>query len=278
MSIITRDEGAITRFRQGLNTIFQNLQVEGITITPEEGLVVAKGTDHEALSRAVGKLKDVSNINREQRRLLDRYIGQAICAYAALTDCDWPQAISALNLVETTGRSYKAIAKLPRIVTLLPPEVYDLPGLTTSHYDTATAFKEPSDPSDRAKFGEARVNILRRASENPDERNISWVMMEMRLLQKEFGIEPSRRPPTNDVRAAFELCSQALLEWTDEDYTTFGITRGQLRDRWEGYKADLIERDLLPENCCDPVSFTLPWRNGWAEAIVEAQPETEEKS
>lgn len=255
---ITKNE--FSGFQNALNSMFQKNSEGLIAITPESGIVVSGQATPEQIQAAMNDIKQVSRMNYGQRRLIDRYLGQLICSYSALTGCDWTEAISTMNLVDVTGKAFKSLVKLPRMVSVLPDEAFMLPGLTTSHYDAATSFAGPKDVAKLPEFNAGRMDILRAASEAPDERQKGWVIMEMRKLQTKFDILPSRRAPISDIRKAYEVCSQALLEWNDEDYEAFGVTKAELRDRWEGYKNELIEKDLLSDNSCDPTTFTLPWR------------------
>ena len=233
-----------------------------IVIIPQIGVTVNEQATDEEIKGALNGLIEIRDRNKTYQTLLDRFIGQLIVAYAARHDCEWAQAISELDLVKETGKAFKTLVKLPRIVTVLPDEAFMLPGLTTSHFDAATSFGGPkNDPEKMAEFNEKRVAILEEASTNPAEYSKQWVSEKMRALQADMGVERSRPPGLNEVRQAYEITSLALIKWTDADYEAFGITRAELLDRWEQYRADMVDKDALPENETDPLEMALPWRS-----------------
>lgn len=240
-----------------------------IVIIPQVGITVNEQATDDEIRGALNGLIEIRDRNKTYQTMLDRFIGQLIVAYAARHDCEWSQAISELNLVENTGKAFKTLVKLPRIVTVLPDEAFLLPGLTTSHFDAATSFGGPKeDPERMTEFNEKRVKILEEASSNPAEYTKQWVSERMRALQSDMGVQRSRPPGLNEIRAAYEVTSLALIKWTDADYESFGVSRGELLDRWEQYRAELVDKDCLPENETDPLEMSLPWR---ATNVIEAE-------
>lgn len=254
MSMELTITAGVNRFNDSLNKM---LEEERIVALGEQGLILNEATE-EGLSTAARKLLAISEINAAQRVLIDRYLGQLILAYAAMKDVSWSEAIGDMNLTEDTGRAYKSLMKLPRAVSILPDEVFHL-GLTSGHLEAATSFGGPKDPEKLGDFNRDRVALLHKAAENPKERNKTWVAEQMRELQRQYGVAPSRAP-LGDARKNFELCSQALIEWNDEDYSTFGITRGILLDLWRGYRDELVERGILSDDSSNPDLFNLPAR------------------
>lgn len=242
------------------NSLTVSLDHFGIKVTPEQGIVFSSIVSAEQVKEAAQYMFSVSKVNEGHKVRIDQYLGQLILQYAAMTDTTWTEAISNLDLVQNTGKGFRTLIKLPRIVATLPEEVFQLP-LTPGHFEAVTMFGGPKDdPEALGRFNQGRVAILEKAAEDPVERNRTWVTNEMKKLQQDFGVARSRKTPLNDLRKAFEDCSQALLEWRGEDYLFFDVTRAQLRDRWQGYRDELIERGHLSEDCTNPVLFTLPWK------------------
>jgi hypothetical protein len=255
----------LDRFRTGINNLLSD---ERIVAVDGVGLVLNEATEDD-LGHAAQKLLAVAEINAAQRVLIDQYLGQLILTYSAMTNTSWSEAISNMNLTQDTGRAYKSLMKLPRMVSILPEEVFTI-GLTSGHLEAATSFGGPKDPDKLGDFNQDRVAVLHDAAMCPKERNKSWVAERMRELQRRYGVAPSRAP-MGDARKSYELCSQALIEWNDDDYETFGTTRGALYDRWRGYRDELIERGILSDNSSDPASFHLPDVRPGMGKILEAE-------
>lgn len=247
----------LDRFRTGIMKVLED---SSIIVKDSGGLMVASNATEDQVADAAQKLVAISQIHSAQKRLIDQYLGQLIITYAAMTDKSWSESISCMNLTEDTGRAFKTLMKLPRMVEQLPEEVFNL-NLTSGHLEAATSFAGPKDPSELGNFNKDKVAILHKAAENPVERNKTWVAEQMRELQRQYGVAPSRTAPVGDARKAYEVYSQALIEWTDEDYSTFGVTRGVLLDRWRGYRDDLIERGILADDSSNPEVFSLPNNN-----------------
>lgn len=268
-SLATRE--TIDKFKVGVNGL---LEKYGLTVCPRTGITFGADVTQEQVIDAAQRMMTVAEVNSAQKTLIDQYLGQIIVGFSAMADVSWAEAISTLNLVQDTGKGFKSLIKLPRIVTLLPEEAFSL-GLTSGHLDAATSFAGPKDPEQAGQFNIRRMDILRKAADDPVERNKSWVLDEMRKLQREFEVSPSRKVPTNDIRKAFEVCSQALVEWDQDDYENFGIKRNELLDRWYGYRDELIERGLLPDDSTNPVVFTLPWNSKQNDTgpIIDAEAE-----
>lgn len=252
-----------------------NVSPQHIMILPFFGVeVTEKATDLE-IEAALKGLLDVKDRNRTFMTLLDRFIGQLIVAYANRHDVEWSEAISRLNLIEHTGKAFKTLMKLPRIVTNLPDEVFALTGLTTSHFDAATSFGGPKDdPEKMAHFYDKRVEILKEAASDPNEFGKAWVSEKMRALQADLGVKPSRKAGADMMKHNFMITSLALVKWNDDDYRAFGIDRAELVDRWEEYRAELVDKDVLPENELDPLQMSLPWRTSNVIEIQAYEPET----
>lgn len=247
------------------------LNETGVTIDPKLGLQVRPDIDNEHLIEAGKRLMALSGSNKIQRKLLDWYIGQLVVNHAAINDCTWTESISVLDLVKDTGREFKTLIKLPRMVSVLPDEAFTL-NVTAGHLEVASSFAAPKQVDDLREFNLGRMELLRACSENPEERNRTWLTEKMRELQREFKVDGRSKTPLNDLRADFEKVAQALVEWCDEDYEAFGVTRGELRDWYENYKAELLERGVLCECTSDPVAFSLPWRKqNEAGKIYEAE-------
>lgn len=238
-----------------------NVSPNHIMILPFFGVEVTEGATDLEIEAALKGLLDVKDRNRTFMTLLDRFIGQLIVAYSHRHDVEWSEAISRLNLIEHTGKAFKTLMKLPRIVTNLPDEVFALSGLTTSHFDAATSFGGPKDdPEKMGHFYDKRVEILKEAATDPNEFGKAWVSEKMRALQADLGVKPSRKAGADMMKHNFMVTSLALIKWNDEDYRAFGIDRAELVDRWEEYRAELVDKDVLPENELDPLQMSLPWR------------------
>lgn len=248
-----------------------------IMIMPLIGVEVTEKATDEEIENALKGLLDVKDRNRAFMTLLDRFIGQLIVAYSNRHDVEWSEAISRLNLIEHTGKAFKTLMKLPRIVTNLPDEVFALTGLTTSHFDAATSFGGPKDdPEKMAHFYDKRVEILQEAATDPNEFGKAWVSEKMRALQADLGVKPSRKAGADMMKHNFMITSLALVKWNDDDYRAFGIDRAELVDRWEEYRAELVDKDVLPENELDPLQMSLPWRTSNVIEIEEQPYEPQE--
>lgn len=251
----------------------------GCRIDHNTGLFISPDASPEKLKEIGQTLLSVSAMNKQQRKLIDWYIGQLIVNHAAINDCSWSESISVLDLVKDTGREFKTLIKLPRMVSVLPDEVLRLP-LTAGHLEAASSFAAPKHVDDLREFNAGRLELLRSAAENPEERNRTWLTEKMRELQREFKVETRhQQTPLNELRKSYEVCSQALLEWSDEDYDTFGVYPGELKDHWRGYRDELVERGVLSDDSTDPIAFSLPWRiknEGAIEAEVLRDTEDDE--
>lgn len=249
-----------------------------IKLAPLEGVIVDEKATDQDIQNAIHGLLDVKDRNRTFMTLLDRFIGQLIVHHSVRHDCEWSESINSLDLIAHTGKAFKTLMKLPRIVTNLPDEVFALPGLTTSHFDAATSFGGPKEqPEKMAEFQERRVQILKEASVDPHEFGKAWVSEKMRALQAELGVKPSRKAGADTLKLNFMVTSLALIKWNEDDYRAFGVTRGELIDYWEGYRSELVDKDVLPENELDPLQMSLPWRTtNIVEAEVVYERESEE--
>lgn len=247
-----------------------DLGYSGFTVDPKAGLTISRQNPDFKGAGAV--LMSMSQSNKQQRKLIDWYIGQLIVNHSAVHDCSWSESISVLDLVRDTGREFKSIIKLPRMVTMFPDEIFNLP-ITSGHLEAASSFGGPKQVDDAREFNLGRLDLLRRCAEDPEERNRTWLTEKMRELQAEYKVQHDRQTPIAELRKAYEVVSQAVVEWNDEDYDTFGVTRGELMDRWQGYRDELVERGLLSDNSTDPISFSLPWRTGYDKAgqVIEAE-------
>lgn len=247
-----------------------DLSITGFELDPKCGLTISR--ENPDFKQAGEVLMNMSQGNKQQRKLIDWYIGQLIVNHSAVHDCSWSESISVLDLVRDTGREFKSIVKLPRMVTMFPDEIFNLP-LTSGHLEAASSFGGPKQVDDAREFNLARLDLLRRCAEDPEERNRTWLTEKMRELQAEYRVEHDRQTPIAEIRKAFEVVSQAVVEWNDEDYETFGVSRGELMDRWQGYRDELVERGLLSDNSTDPITFSLPWRTGYDKAgqVIEAE-------
>jgi hypothetical protein len=105
------------------------------------------------------------------------------------------------------------------------------------------------------------MSILKHASENPDDCTIGDINSKMKALQMELGVKPSRKPSADSIKLNFMKTSLMLVNWTDEDYKSFGVTKVETLGWWDNYRADLVSRGVLPEDELDPAVFCPPWKS-----------------
>lgn len=231
-----------------------------IRLNEQGGVVIADTATDAEISKAIESLTDIKVKSQRITAMIDRFIGQLILHYSAIHNADWTTSISQLGLCETTGRTYKGLLKLPRIVQELPDEAFTLPGICTNHLDAATSFATPKDPDLRLKFNERRMEILRKVSQDPTEFNRGWVLSAMRELQREFGISPSRRPSNDQIKMNLILSFLMLIDFTDDEYKMFGVSKEETLDRLKKYREEGIEYGVIPESMTDPLVFCPPWK------------------
>ena len=231
---------------------------EGITIDVDGGLEIGGDVDNETLKDAATKLLQSRDRSGQVVRVIDRLLGNLIHHHSLMNKISWAESIEQLELCQSDGRSMRSLSRLPRIVSRLDAEVLMLPDLTTKHFDQATAFKEPEDPTERKEWKEKVREILIEASEDPTERGSSWVTEKMKALQKEMGIDTGRDAPSGDVLRHIATLSYIKDKWTQEDYDNRGIQRGVVIDHYEELMNQAIERKMFecPDN---PVTFVFPW-------------------
>ncbi len=191
--------------------------------------------------------------------------------YAETHQTDWSDAISCMNLVEHTNKAFSTLLKLPKLVMELPDEAFGLDNLTTTHLNTAVGFKGPEDVGQLREFGERRMDILRHVAAHPDDTGQPFIQQRMKALQKEMGVETPRRETIQSLLMKFAQASLMLVNWTDQDFDSFGVTKSQTQEYWDGYRAELVERGAIPQDDTDPIAFCPPWSSKIIEA-EETQP------
>jgi hypothetical protein len=231
------------------------------TLSSEDGITVSKDATEEDIKGLVRKVFAYKQQMDQYRTILDRFLGQLICEYAARTGKTWAESISDLNLAGEhgiTGLGWRVVEKLPRMVSRNLPESFALPGLKTGHFDAVSSFSGPDDPGKQAEWSDRCHQILVQAAEKPNERGRSWVEQNMRELQKEFGIAPKRPEAVSRLLPKAVGVADILLSWSQNDFDSHGIERSKVVDYWEAMRADLVERKVIPDGS-DPAGFVPPW-------------------
>ena len=232
-----------------------------VSIDPTMGLVV-KGDLTDGDYTLAAHWLQAGNVRlKAMKTAYDRFLGQLILHYSATRDCTWSDAISRLNLVAETSKAFKSLVKLPRIVSLLPDEAFNMPNINTTILDAVCSYAPPEEPDKALSFNEGRMQILKDASDNPDDVTISKINQRMRALQSEHGVKPSRKTPLENLKHDFIMSSLMLINWHDDDYSAFGVTKDQTLGHWEGHRSELVERGYLRESEMDPGCVTLPWKS-----------------
>lgn len=232
-----------------------------VAIDNDLGLIVKGELSDTEYSQAAGWLMASNNRFKAAKTAFDRFLGQLILHYSSVRDCSWADAISRLNLVKETSRAFKSLVKLPRIVSILPEEAFTLPNVTTTQLDVVCSYGPPEEPDKIIAFNHGRMEILKHASENSEDTSIGNINAKMRTLQSELGVAPSRRPSVDSVKLKFMQASLMLVNWSDDDFETFGVTYHQTKDHWDEYRAELLDRGILPESDIDPACFCPPWKS-----------------
>lgn len=231
-----------------------------ITFNENGSIRVTGDLDDDAFKQAIGYIATSQVKNQTLSKFSDRWIGQLINQWVAERDSTVEEAISQLDLEKVTGKAKKTLSKLPRIVAVLPDEVFSLPGLTTMHYDLVTSFGGPSkDIEKMASFNNDRINLLRTISENPSQWSKGGVKAAMRDLQNKYEVINNRKESLDSIRDKFTVASIMLIELTDEEIAEHGMTRISLRDRWDDLREQLTERNCAPDNVMADSGYTPPW-------------------
>lgn len=261
---------------------FTNLQgrlaatgVTGLQIDYDKGAdIQGRHTDDEYRSVFV-TLAVTQQKNQIISTAIDRMIGQMILHFMAEREVTLEDAVSQLDLVEITGKSLKTLSKLPRMVAVLPDEVFKMPNLGTMHYVTVTSFSGPTDNlEEMPKFNDDRVRLLQAVSANPSDWNRIKLTAAMREIQGRYNVKARTREPVSEIIRKFIETSVAMKEWGDEQYELFGVSRVELLDRWEQYREELTERNQCPEDVMSPDKFSLPWDTGErdeAPGVIDAE-------
>lgn len=243
-----------------------------VSLTLDDGLTLSKDATEEDIKVIVRKVFSYKHQLDQYRTIIDRFLGQLICEYAARTGKTWAESISDLNLAgpgSITGLNYRVVEKLPRMVSRNLPESFTLPGLKTGHFDAISSFSEPEDPARKSEWRDRCHQILEQAAEKPAERGRGWVCENMRELQKEFGIAPKRPEAVTRLLPKVAEVAQMLSDWTEADFAELealkGIERGQIRDWLDAQYHDLSERGVIKP--VTPEDFVPPWFNPSAPTI-----------
>ena len=235
-----------------------NVGKESFAISLQDGIQVTASASDEEIELAI----DTMNLSKAKhssfRTMLDRWIGQLICEYAARKGTSWAEAISNLNLCEKTGMTYETIEKLPSMVTKNLPESFTLVNLTTGHFKAVAQFGGPEEIEKKGEWMDRCHSILTHASENPEKMGRGWVEQQMRELQVEFGIKKAKRATNGGLQTSALAVADMLLNWSDDDFEIIGITRGVARDHWEQMRGELVERDIISE-LESSGSWVCPW-------------------
>lgn len=247
-----------------LDSTARRILPEGITLSVTEGLVISEDVPDAAFSTAFVQFNETRRKNKLIAVLMDRYIGQLILTYSARHDCDWVTAISDLGLVESSGRPYKALAKLARMVSQLPDEVWQFTNLTTTHFDVATAFKGPLDDARKMQeFNEKRVELLRIANNDPENYRKVRLLEEMRAIQISCGVVSAAGVPLSHIVQSF-IRTSLLLDFSDDELESMGTSRRDVREHWDSYRNELIERGKFGEDFYVAEKAVLPWNQPYA--------------
>lgn len=247
-----------------LDQTARRIIAEGITLSVTEGLVISPDVPDSVLAVAFVQLNETRRKNKMIAVLMDRYIGQLIITYSARHDCDWVTTISDLGLVEASGRPYKALAKLARMVSQLPDEVWQFSNLTTTHFDVATAFKGPIDDVRKMQeFNEKRFELLRIANNDPENYRKVRLLEEMRAIQISCGVVSAAGVPVSHLTQNF-IRTSLLLDFSDEELESMGTSRRDVREHWDSYRNELIERGRFGEDFYIAEKVILPWAQPYA--------------
>ena len=232
-----------------------------IVIDAERGLVVTGAMSDTEYTQAAHFLHFTSRKLSDNKKTIDRYLGQLILTYAAERETSWADAISRLNLVEDTNRTFRQLMTLPKVVSQLPEEAFGLPNLSMGDLKAAIAYAAPEDPENFRDFSDKRMEILKTVSEHPEDTGRDFIEQRMRALQGEHGIKPRKKESPQAVQLKFMQAALMLIRWTEADYEAFGVTRGQTLDYFEGYRAELVERGILTDDETNPICFCPPWKS-----------------
>ena len=226
---------------------------EGVLLTPDAGITLTQNLTEEGYQGAFDVLATVQKKNRQITTMVDRFIGQLICQYVATRDTSIEEAVSQLSLEERTGKAMKTLAKLPRMVSVLPNEAFALPNLSTMHYEAVTSFGGPKDNAEHmAEFNQDRMNLLRQISENPNPWSKAKVGMAMRDIQAKFAVPRTRGMPLSEILEFFTSVSVMLVEWEDNEFEDFGVSREETEAKWSQYREMLTAKGYLNENVAPP--------------------------
>lgn len=248
----------------------------GTRLDPVLGIVLAGSPPDESYTRSIAAFSEIQSKNKLVSAAMDRIIGQLILHFVATRKTTVEEAISQLDLVNATSKSRRTLEKLPRIVSLLPDEVFQLPGLSTMHFEAVTSFGGPkSDPESIDGFSRDRVALLREISESPSKWTKSAIHDRMREIQAKYKVESNRAERIEAIRTKFIDSSAMLLEWHDDDFTAAGLTRQQVYDYWCDWKEQLVERGVIDEELHSGGAFRPAWGRS-SSKVIDVEPVQQE--
>jgi hypothetical protein len=233
----------------------------GATIDFTQGLVIPENFSDDNYVEIISSLSGVQSKNRAVASAIDRFIGQAILDWVAAHTSTIDEAITQLDLERITGKAAKTLAKLPRMVAVLPNEAFTLPNLSTVHWETATSFGGPKDNLENLQaFNADRLALLERVSENPSVWTRSILKSHMRDLQAKYSIVSNRKRPISEVADQYNVASAMLIDLTDEELEEHHqTTRVALTDRWRDLREQLVDAGKVPGSLVD--GYMPPWSN-----------------
>lgn len=220
----------------------------GFTVDFKHGVEIAPTLPDADLMKAAQKIIVSKDRMDSCRVFYDRLLGLMICEYAARHSKSFAEAVDDMGLVDKMGMKFRNFERLPRMVQRNLPESFELVGLTTSHYDAVAAFGGPTEPSEKVLWRARCHEILKEAADDPAERSSRWVKDQMRDLQREFGVTPKKRVPASSVMEQFAALSKILVTWQPLDFATNGVDRKDVLNKWVSVDAELVERDLVPDD------------------------------
>lgn len=237
---------------------------EGVLMNFDTGVVLTQNLSEEGYQNAFSVLATVQSKNRTIATMVDRFLGQLILNYTASRDTTIEEAVSQLDLESRTGKKFKTLAKLPRMVAQLPNEAFMLPNLNTMHFEAVTSFGGPKDDVNKMEeFNNDRMKLLEKISEDPNQWTKAKVGGAMRDIQAKFSTPRRRGMSLGELMEKFIDTSVIVVDWEADDYGRAGITEEEATAKWREYRELLIEKGYLGEN------VRAPWQDA-VDGPVEA--------
>ena len=236
---------------QLVETQFDQAPLEGLPVAWSSGKNYIKCLDsatEEQVKEAIARVVQFHTAAEHALSFAHLTIGRMILDYQARQPVrtSIEEVIDDLDLEESTGKSWKTIAKWARVVQILPEEELN-PKLSISALYAAARQKLPDTPSKMQEWQAMRSEILNLAAEDTERRGARWVERKMQEAQERLGLTPIKRNHTTH-----ELMHKAcVLYWLDSledsDLAIHGITRAHVKDQIYTAELMLRERTVLPE-------------------------------